>query len=651
MSMPPPPREREGVRTRQRNSTIRPGVAAGLVPENPTARRTSAQVAADAATDAADRAAKQEELEAALARVAELEDKNRREDEEREKAAGAKPAPKPKAAAKKATAAPPAPKAPAVPSREPSLSPPPPTKTKPLRKAYAEDEDWSDSSPRPGNGDDDDYMDQEQPPADDESDVEMVDPKPKKAPRPTRDDILSKRRVEDRTGTPSIERGSKRKGSDAEAPLTKKAKPVKKVGGFVAVPKKAVAPVVSEELGSRPGGYALDDDENEKTEHPLRKVSTGGKMGKPKVMVSDASPSLFSSLVHLTLAHSHPQAVRVTQKSLRDGDDKWKFSHAPCEERVLKYELFPLMRDCYGGLHPWENPTPRDVQRKLDVIFTPGEYVAKVGEVWMGLIGYDIVAWRRKKVDAAKGAFDNIIAYNTQLKAEREEQNALIRAMRRARDERREQGKPALEGDDNDEAFEDVPEPEFDLTTKEGIAAMVEDQLKLTTDGKTRVYQWETYNETDEGVQKRGFLTTPLILETFASHLTALDAIPIEYAASRSTDPHYGALLLSVQAVEYVLRCWSTGEWVSPARANQFSYENWGDIPKTKHEHRASLFLATLKGWSEEKWDTFLERAAEWKIEPKRKRGSRAASVASSEAGDSEDYTPAPDFIVVDEDD
>nr|GAT45079.1 predicted protein [Mycena chlorophos] len=641
MSMPPPPGQRSGVSTRPGNRNAHPGIKAGLAVENAPHRRSKQEMEAAAAQEARERAAKEKAAAAGVARVAELEDKNRRLDQTRRKEARdkapAKPTPKatPTVSAKPPVV--PKPRQATPPSTAPSRTPSPPAEENAGRAGGDEDANSTASSPRPGNGDSDDYMDEDPPPHDESSDdePEIVVKPAKKAPVVARADVHAQRRTKDTTGTPTIEQPQKRRASDAQAPAAKKARAGAKLSGFAPPPKKkspVPVPDADAELGSRSGGYALDDDDGEEAEHPAKKVSMGKRMGKPKVV-----------------------AVRVTQKSLRDGDDRWHFSHAPCSEHTLKYDFLPLMKDTYGVLHPWENPTTQHVQGGLDPVFGRRKYVAKTGEVWMGLVANGVTAWRRQKVDAAKEAFEGLIAFNWEEKKRRKTENAEIRAAREARDERRENGEPPLEGDDDDTAFEELPEPQFDLTTKQGIADMVEDQLSIAPGepvGKTRVFHWETITETDKGTRKRGFFTTALILQTFASHLTALDAIPAQYADARSDEPHYGALLLSVQAVEFVLRAWATGEWVTPSRANAFSFENWGDIPGTVNEHRASTFLPTLKGWSPEMWGKFMERASEWKALPKKKRrSSRASSAASSEAAMSEEYTPAPAFIVVDDDD
>ena len=102
--------------------------------------------------------------------------------------------------------------------------------------------------------------------------------------------------------------------------------------------------------------------------------------------------------------------------------------------------------------------------------------------------------------------------------------------------------------------------------------------------------------------------------------------------------------------VESALRCWPTGEWAKSGKKDEFSWDNWADIPNTKDARRATNFLPTLNAWSDEKWAAYIEKATEWK-EPRSRRShksSRASSVSSSSAPGS-DAALVEDFIIEDE--
>ncbi|KAJ7213374.1 hypothetical protein GGX14DRAFT_445031 [Mycena pura] len=277
---------------------------------------------------------------------------------------------------------------------------------------------------------------------------------------------------------------------------------------------------------------------------------------------------------------------------------------------------------CSAG-DPWLPPTVDDIQPQMDRVYGQGKYVVNARDVWTHLLHYRCHDWRRMFLDFAMRAFKKQI--------EAAEEEVIENAQKK---------EAQLSQGLDDIQMPDEENDAFDLTTPEGIAEYVAYQLDGTGDGHTKHFHWKDFN-----AEEPGLFGTYLLLYTFAAHLSFLDTLPVDLA--RSEERPYTAVLMAIQAVEYMLLRWTTGAYVPPSREQkeQFSADNWGDYTesvgpkKQRILRRATKFLKTLQEWTDEDWEGFLEEAAAYKEKGRRNRriSSRASSRASSQAPDEDD--------------
>ncbi|KAJ7200093.1 hypothetical protein GGX14DRAFT_572207 [Mycena pura] len=520
----------------------------------PLVRRNRDQIEADAAIAAAAKAAEEEKQRAALARVAAEEDSNMREDEQRKRGGRASPG-----------------------DAQPAQA----FDDEPERQHEPYDDE--------PNGTEDEFRASEEEESDEESEAGK-----KQKKKATRRDAQALRRTQDTTGTPNLDGLGKRKASDGHSAgaASKKAKVVPKKSGLAvkAPPKKAPAAVAAQddEPMFQPGGPALEDGD-EAIEHPSAGVRKGRAKGLPKL-----------------------DAVRVSQKAMRGGADKWALIHLPANtsDHFSKH-VVPLAKEAIGVAEgcPWRNFDVVQVQGLVDRVFGEGVHTVVQKGPWVHLVHYRLTDIRRSFLEPASQAIRNQISTAEERKAEREKTEA-----------------PAAGLNADDE--------EFDLTTKEGVADWVDWLCSDAPDGHSKCFHWEDWSEAEP---KDAFATYP-ILYTFANAwLTFPETIPVEYTPSKKRP--YGAFLLAIQAVDYTLARWKTGEYVPSTkdREEKFSGDNWADYTevtgtnKRRKVRRATKWLKTLQSWTDDEWVDLLDHAASLRLKPRR-GSSRASSRASSSA-------------------
>ena len=84
---------------------------------------------------------------------------------------------------------------------------------------------------------------------------------------------------------------------------------------------------------------------------------------------------------------NHQPAPIRTQKAAQGGDAKWKLSHLPAQtDDLFKDLLVPLACEMAGNLGPWEALPVTGVQRLVDRVYGPDQYVVAEDNVWFGLV-------------------------------------------------------------------------------------------------------------------------------------------------------------------------------------------------------------------------------------------------------------------------
>ncbi|KAJ7021994.1 hypothetical protein C8F04DRAFT_1139468, partial [Mycena alexandri] len=170
----------------------------------------------------------------------------------------------------------------------------------------------------------------------------------------------------------------------------------------------------------------------------------------------------------------------------------------------------------------------------------------------------------------------------------------------------------------------------FNFKTPAGIEEFIAWTLQKHAGG-TMAFHWKQWGD---GIEKKGLFLSYLIVYTYAHHVAILKSMPPEY--TRSELPPYGALLLSVQAVERELGFWKTGTYILPkGPSSQFSFDNWGDIRARDASDRKKNQSHTPRNetWKVEDWAELEVEAEQW-LEVKKRFAS--SSRATSEAGDIE---------------
>jgi hypothetical protein len=84
---------------------------------------------------------------------------------------------------------------------------------------------------------------------------------------------------------------------------------------------------------------------------------------------------------------NHQPAPIWMQKAAQGGNAKWKLSHLPAQtDDLFKDTLMPLARKMAGNLGPWEALPVMGVQRLVDHVYGPDQYVIAEDNVWFSLV-------------------------------------------------------------------------------------------------------------------------------------------------------------------------------------------------------------------------------------------------------------------------
>ncbi|KAJ7764025.1 hypothetical protein DFH07DRAFT_956294 [Mycena maculata] len=635
------------LKTRTKNKDTRPGVKAGVdKKKRPSPEEKQQALEAQKSADSKDKAARRD----ALQRLAVVEDEQHKEDLAYTETANHPP------------------------DRPSKSSTPKPLATDSAPTAAARGA----GGDNPGSGDDDSQAYDPEDSSDSESeadDSEEDAPKSKKK-KANRDDVLSKRSTRDSTGTPAVQgaedNGKKRKSTAKAEKSKKKAKTSKKKSGLNKESKsvgkdREAATRDDDDSMVAPGGPAIDDDSAEVVERPKK----GGK--KVKGIPSQTS-----------IAIQPVQTKQLTRKELRGGAAKWTLKHLPpgtADE--FTNEVVPLCRQLAGTLTPWSGLTVKQIQDIVNQVYGENVHEVTKESAWVGLVGYRLSDWRAAIAAQAIKAIEALIEDSrpaitvTVSDGEEDVELVLVDAFPDDSAEAAEAAAPNADGDsagaaapnaDGDaagavvldtngdaavlDANDDTADtaPRWKLYTAKGMAAFVEWALETRPDIPTSPFHWRTWGD---GVDKKGFLQSHLIVYTFAYHLSCLAAIPGGY--KRLDAQPVGALLLSVQAVQRALEFWRTGTYVNPLKASShFSVDNWGDIQaagnvdkkKNRLVRRATKFLASVQKWDDKRWKEVKEAADEWVELPGRKRGA-TGSRSASEASDDDPMLSDDEILVL----
>ncbi|KAJ7194143.1 hypothetical protein GGX14DRAFT_576630 [Mycena pura] len=455
--------------------------------------------------------------------------------------------------------------------------------------------------------------------------------KKKKSIKPTRQDVAAVRETVDRSGTPVTADGVKRKDpDDIDDRAHKKTKALKKSGlakaskssASTATSRCSVVETPEDDSMARYGGPALDDDDSEIVEHPKNRKSKYGMPAK-------------DGLVKVV-----PVLKPLTKKAQRGDSRKWKLSHLPegTAERFTN-DVVPLMRERLGTLKPWEGLTVEQVQLIVDRVYGAGTHEVTAAGAWFGLVAYRSTDYRSGFVAQAQKAMEMLVSSQQGEDSDAADSDADVEV-------------------DNDSDADDTgaSSKKFDFKTPDGVARFVkwavtkpQDSDAKPQDKHTSPLHWKQWGD---GEDKKGFLCSFLILYTFAHHLDTVNLIPLQY--DRLEERACGALLLAMQAVEHTLGMWTSGECkTEKGRGAQFSADNWGDVRERRQDKkihitpRATRFWKQIKErWSDERWGEVLSGAKEW-MENKSWLGRATPSAASSDAGDLEEVMDEDVDLVV----
>ncbi|KAJ6626216.1 hypothetical protein B0H10DRAFT_1999368, partial [Mycena sp. CBHHK59/15] len=295
----------------------------------------------------------------------------------------------------------------------------------------------------------------------------------------------------------------------------------------------------------------------------------------------------------------------------------------------------------------------KQIQVIVDKVYGTGVHTVARKDVWVGLISYRLHTWRNGFAAQGEKAFQMVID-NDVAQGEGE-----VEGLGEEADEENEEQTgvtPPIDGATPDPTLPASAAStvrKFTFKTPEGIAEFVAWALQPHKEGDTLAFHWKQWGN---GIDKKGFLQSELIMYTYAYHLSCLDTIPGGY--KRLTDPPIGALLIAVQAVQRALQFWRTGVYnnLQPTpRANFFSSDNWDDytVPnpnphgkKDKLVRRATKFMVSVNKWDTELWDEVKAEAREFVEAAPVSRRCAASSRSTSEADDSM-YSDDDEVIIV----
>ncbi|KAG6898429.1 hypothetical protein C0992_004140 [Termitomyces sp. T32_za158] len=286
----------------------------------------------------------------------------------------------------------------------------------------------------------------------------------------------------------------------------------------------------------------------------------------------------------------------ATKTELRGGKKKWTHNHLPPNtDDKFKNDVLPLVKEKVGTLAPWSNLPSTELQNIVDRVYGINVYDIDDNPAWAGLVSYRIQSWRnrfaQKAIEAVKMLFDN-------------------------------------------------PDYINDYGTPEGRRVAVAWWLDWQgpKHKQSAPYQWRKCIDDEDGQRhKQGFCKTPLIVYTFAhAHLAYIRTPNVD---NLDEDLPAGALILSLQAVEHALKEYlATG---TRKTLGDFSFDNYGDRTVSKEmtngqfidrfDPRATRYMATIKNFDRKKyWGPMLREANEILSGSSKGQGRKARSVSQA---------------------
>ncbi|KAI0348864.1 hypothetical protein OH77DRAFT_1526101 [Trametes cingulata] len=268
----------------------------------------------------------------------------------------------------------------------------------------------------------------------------------------------------------------------------------------------------------------------------------------------------------LTRISPFPNHIAAGGKEMRK---RFKFQYKDIPEPLrarFNSHLVPPAREVAGNLDPWASLSLSDKQALVDRVWPHFDYIVRERDLVYDLIDYRIAEWR---TEFRKGV--HLVV---------------------------------------EQHFEANADPKrYNFATCAGRAAFCRDQL-LDGNDEDLPLVWADYQN------RKGRFENPLILKVFGTvHVRECNQIE-----EGDHDDKYpvGALITAKLVVEQVLTYWKSGDLCVPkGTAGYFSQDNWGNNTILRQGVRTpvrkgSFFVATLKSFSDEKWNGLFMAASEF---------------------------------------
>ncbi|KAJ7637568.1 hypothetical protein DFH06DRAFT_1138725 [Mycena polygramma] len=419
--------------------------------------------------------------------------------------------------------------------------------------------------------------------SDEEEEAEAEKPRGR-APRASRDDVSAQR-------TPDVDTGSKRKAENKKGKKYEETESKQEGGLAGTAPRRCTASSASgrsslmavatddDDRMVRPG--ALDDDPNEHIEAQKVVGGKGKKRGKQEASQPSPTSSRFrdrprlrpSKISDKVAINGPPTTSRLalqfySQKfSLPSPASKWGSSP------ILWASLLTPNSSIFWT---WSFPA---IGIRSRVLFGMVWYVRLVmrRSLITIQIAYRLNDWRNSIIARATTGVEEMLA-----------------SKRMAQEEREKNPEP----DEELDPLTYTRDGFINFKTPQGIAAFV---AWATTE--TCPFHWREWNDGDAK----------------------------EYYSASDYKPPIGALILAIQATQYALRAWSTGEFVVPSKATGFfSKDSYAGTTKmvngVKKKHtRSSKYVPSIEAFDDDQWQAVFDRTNSW-ITAKKKKASSSRS-------------------------
>ncbi|KAG6912924.1 hypothetical protein DXG01_011115, partial [Tephrocybe rancida] len=400
-----------GLTTRAANKSAHPAAAVGLAPKSRASREAAQEKHERAQQEKKD---KDEREACARHNAAEIEDRLRREDIEREQIANHPPSSN------------------SMPFQSPAVAP--------QKSGGTTQQSHSGQSAPiiiddPNDTGDDSGQEYKPPPApqdDEESDdltvesedEDIVQDQPAKQPgrkrKPRRNDISALRETDVASGTPGkrkagtspspisdVRSSKKKRKGQSKAAFDSKWLETSKVRNAQAVTAAAEAKADDDSL-VKIGGFIDDDEDNEVEKKASRVAGKKALKKEPDVSLPILAATSLTGVVYQAMVKIVPNKYVATKTEIRGGSRKWTLSHLPPDTSdKFTSEVVPLAKEKVGTLAPWASLTSAEIQAIVDTVYGPGAHIITGGDVWHGLISYRLQSWRNGFATAACHAVED----------------------------------------------------------------------------------------------------------------------------------------------------------------------------------------------------------------------------------------------------